>query len=96
MTISGSNKSSLISCICFTLGMIGTGLFIQFTTGIVALIGIFLCYGCIMGIGLGVGYITPVKTLMLWFKDHKGLATGISIMGFGLAKAIATPIMELL
>lgn len=88
------HKSSLIACICFTLGMIGTGLFIQFTSGIVALLGLFLCYGCIMGIGLGVGYITPVKTLMLWFSEQKGLATGISIMGFGLAKAIATPIME--
>ena len=49
-----------------------------------------------MGIGLGLGYLTPVKTLMLWFKNNKGLATGISIMGFGLAKAIATPVMELL
>lgn len=90
------HKSSLIACICFTLGMLGTGLCIEFLTGWVALIGIFTCYGCIMGIGLGIGYITPVKTLMLWFKDHKGLATGISIMGFGLAKAIATPIMELI
>lgn len=88
------HKSSLISCLCFTTGMIGTGLFIQFTTGIVALIGVFVCYGCIMGIGLGIGYLTPVKTLMLWFSEQKGLATGISIMGFGLAKAIATPIME--
>lgn len=49
-----------------------------------------------MGIGLGIGYLTPVKTLMLWFSKNKGLATGISIMGFGLAKAIATPIMEAL
>lgn len=89
-------KSSLIASICFSLGMIGTGLFIQFTTGVVALIGIFLCYGCIMGMGLGIGYLTPVKTLMLWFPKQKGLATGISIMGFGLAKAIATPIMEAL
>lgn len=88
------HKSSLIACICFSLGMIGTGLFIQFTSGIIALIGIFLCYGCIMGMGLGIGYLTPVKTLMLWFPKQKGLATGISIMGFGLAKAIATPIME--
>ncbi len=88
------HKSSLIACICFTAGMIGTGLFIQYTTGLIALLGIYLCYGCIMGIGLGIGYLTPVKTLMLWFKDQKGLATGISIMGFGLAKAIATPIME--
>ncbi len=90
------HKSSLIACICFTVGMIGTGVAIQFLTGWLALIAIFLCYGCIMGIGLGVGYLTPVKTLMLWFDKQKGLATGISIMGFGLAKAIATPIMELL
>ncbi len=88
------HKSSLISCICFTVGMIGTGLVIQFMKGVPALIGIYIFYGCIMGIGLGVGYLTPVKTLMLWFSDQKGLATGISIMGFGLAKAIATPIME--
>lgn len=90
------HKSSLISCICFTVGMFGTGLFIQFATGLAALLGIFLCYGCIMGIGLGIGYLTPVKTLMLWFDKQKGLATGISIMGFGLAKAIATPFMELI
>lgn len=89
-------KSSLISCLFFTAGMIGTGFFIDNTTGVTALIGIYICYGFIMGIGLGVGYITPVKTLMLWFKDKKGLATGISIMGFGLAKAIATPIMEII
>lgn len=90
------HKSSLLACICFTVGMIGTGLSIQFCKGIVALVGIYLFYGCIMGIGLGVGYLTPVKTLMLWFSEQKGLATGISIMGFGLAKAIATPLMELL
>lgn len=88
------HKSSLIACVCFTVGMIGTGLSIQFLTGWVAMIGIYLCYGIIMGIGLGIGYLTPVKTLMLWFAENKGLATGISIMGFGLAKAIATPIME--
>lgn len=90
------HKSSLVSAICFTVGMLGTGFTIKFFTGIPALILIYLFYGCIMGIGLGVGYLTPVKTLMLWFKDNKGLATGISIMGFGLAKAIATPIMEAL
>lgn len=90
------HRSSLVSCICFTAGMIGTGLCIQFATGVAALVGIFICYGCIMGIGLGIGYLTPVKTLMLWFEGQKGLATGISIMGFGLAKAIATPIMELI
>ena len=90
------HRSSLVSAICFAVGMAGTGFFISYTTGKLALIGIYLCYGVIMGIGLGIGYITPVKTLMLWFPKQKGLATGISIMGFGLAKAIATPIMEYL
>ena len=90
------HKSSLISCICFSMGMIGTGLSILFLKGWLALIGIYLSYGVIMGIGLGIGYLTPVKTLMLWFSKNKGLATGISIMGFGLAKAIATPIMNFL
>jgi OFA family oxalate/formate antiporter-like MFS transporter len=47
-----------------------------------------------MGIGLGTGYLSPVKTLMLWFKDQKGLATGLAVAGFGAAKAIASPIME--
>lgn len=90
------HKSSLVACICFSVGMVGTGLCIKFLTGWAALIGIYVFYGAIMGIGLGVGYLSPVKTLMLWFKDNKGLATGISIMGFGLAKAIATPIMDAL
>ena len=59
-----------------------------------SLVGIYLFYGCIMGIGLGTGYLSPVKTLMLWFKDKKGLATGLAVAGFGAAKAIASPIMQ--
>ena len=59
-----------------------------------ALIGIYICYGFIMGIGLGTGYLSPVKTLMLWFEDRKGLATGLAVAGFGAAKAIASPIMQ--
>lgn len=79
--------SALISTLFFTLGMIGTGVSIIYNS----LWGIYLSYGVIMGIGLGIGYLTPVKTLMLWFKRHKGLATGIAITGFGLAKVIASP-----
>ena len=60
----------------------------------VALIGIYLSYGFIMGVGLGTGYLSPVKTLMLWFQDRKGLATGLAVAGFGAAKAIASPIMQ--
>ncbi len=84
------HKSSLIATICFAVGLAGTALFIYLKS----LIGILLCYGVIMGIGLGLGYLSPVKTLMLWFKDNKGLATGLAVAGFGAAKAIATPIME--
>ena len=93
------HKASLISCICFTIGMIGTGVTAQFTHQLgstLSLILIYLFYDAIMGVGLGIGYITPVKTLMLWLKDNKGLGTGISIMGFGLAKAIASPVMNYL
>ncbi len=97
------HKSSLIATICFAAGMAGTGFFIYYggksfaTTGqgsVLALIGIYICYGFIMGIGLGTGYLSPVKTLMLWFQDKKGLATGLAVAGFGAAKAIASPIMQ--
>jgi OFA family oxalate/formate antiporter-like MFS transporter len=85
-------SSAVLSTICFCLGMIGTSVSIQ----IGSVIGVLLSYGCLMGIGLGVGYLTPVKTLMMWFSEHKGLATGIAITGFGLAKVIASPIIEYL
>lgn len=92
------HKSSLIATICFAAGMAGTGLFIWYggahPGSILALIGIYVCYGFIMGIGLGTGYLSPVKTLMLWFEDRKGLATGLAVAGFGAAKAIASPIMQ--
>ena len=84
------HRSSLIATVCFTVGMVGTG----FGILIKSLPVILIFYGCIMGIGLGTGYLSPVKTLMLWFKDKKGLATGLAVAGFGLAKAIASPIMQ--
>lgn len=93
------HKSSLIATICFTVGMAGTGLVIAMTDKLgptLSLIGLYLFYGFIMGIGLGTGYLSPVKTLMLWFQDKKGLATGLAVAGFGAAKAIASPIMEAL
>ena len=90
--------SSLVATICFASGMAGTGYFIYYGTqnkhSLIALIGIYICYGFVMGVGLGTGYLSPVKTLMLWFEDRKGLATGLAVAGFGGAKAIASPIME--
>lgn len=92
------HKSSLIATICFAAGMAGTGFFIYYgglhKGNVLSLVGIYLCYGFIMGIGLGTGYLSPVKTLMLWFEDRKGLATGLAVAGFGAAKAIASPIMQ--
>ena len=92
------HKSSLIATICFAVGMAGTGAFIWYggmhKGSLIALLGIYICYGLIMGIGLGTGYLSPVKTLMLWFSDRKGLATGLAVAGFGAAKAIASPIMQ--
>ena len=92
------HKSSLVAAICFALGMAGTGGFIYYgglnPGNPIALIGVYICYGLIMGIGLGTGYLSPVKTLMLWFSDRKGLATGLAVAGFGAAKAIASPIMQ--
>ena len=70
------HKSSLIASICFAAGMAGTGFFIWYggahKGNALALIGIYVCYGFIMGIGLGTGYLSPVKTLMLWFRTVKG------------------------
>ena len=63
-------KSALVSMVCFVVGFAGTGVSIALNF----LPGVFICYGAIMGIGLGVGYLTPVKNLMLWFADNKGLA----------------------
>ena len=92
------HKSSLIATICFSLGMALTGFFIyyggQHQHSPIALVGIYISYGFIMGVGLGTGYLSPVKTLMLWFQDRKGLATGLAVAGFGAAKAIASPIMQ--
>ena len=86
------HKASLIASICFGVGVVGTGLALRLHS--MALVILF--YGVIMGIGLGLGYLSPVKTLMLWFKDNKGLATGLAVAGFGAAKMIFSPIITAL
>ena len=86
------HKSSLISCVCFCAGLMCTA----FAIHAKSLFMLYLGYGTLMGIGLGIGYICPVKTLMLWFMDKRGLATGISVCAFGFASAIASPIITFL
>lgn len=84
------HKSSLLAAIFFSVGMAGTGFFVWQKS----IVGIFLSYGVVMGIGLGLGYLSPVKTLMLWFKDQKGLATGLAVAGFGAGKIIGAPVIN--
>lgn len=84
--------ASLLATLCFAFGIAGTGLAIRLHSMALVL----LCYGVLMGIGLGLGYLSPVKTLMLWFKDNKGLATGLAVAGFGAAKIAFAPIITAL
>ena len=88
----GPRRSGLISTTFFGLGMFGTALALY----LYSLPLLYLFYGVIGGIGLGTGYITPVSTLVKWFPDNRGFATGLAIMGFGFASMIAGPTMQLL
>lgn len=88
----GPRRSGLVSTVFFGLGMLGTA----FALTQHSLILMYLFYGVIGGIGLGTGYITPVSTLVKWFPNNRGLATGLAIMGFGFASLIAGPVMQLL
>lgn len=88
----GPRASGLISTTFFAAGMVIAGYAVQIET----LWLLYLGYGVLGGIGLGIGYITPVSTLVKWFPDRRGMATGLAIMGFGFAAMIASPAMEYL
>lgn len=88
----GPRAAGTLSALFFGSGIAGAGLAIQLES----LLLLYLFYGMIAGIGLGVGYITPVSTLVKWFPDRRGLATGLAIMGFGFASLISSPIMNYL
>ena len=57
---------------------------------------VYLGYGVMGGCGLGLGYVSPVSTLIRWFPDRRGMATGMAIMGFGGGAIIAAPVKEYL
>jgi len=84
----GPRKSATIAAILFSIGLFGSGLAVQMES----LILYYLTYGVIGGIGLGLGYISPVSTLVKWFPDRRGLATGMAVMGFGAGSLIASPV----
>ncbi|ASO19164.1 MFS family permease [Actinoalloteichus hoggarensis] len=83
----GPRWAMFVSLVCFSTGFLVAALGV--VTGQFWLV--VLGYGGIGGIGLGIGYISPVSTLIKWFPDRPGMATGIAIMGFGGGALIAAP-----
>ncbi len=84
----GPRKAGFIAALCWSFGMIisAFGIYIhQFWIMILA-------SGVMGGIGLGLGYISPVSTLIKWFPDRRGMATGMAIMGFGGGAMIGSPL----
>ncbi|MBB5957716.1 MFS family permease [Saccharothrix tamanrassetensis] len=83
----GPRWAMFVSATCFSSGFLISAL--GAWTGQFWLV--VLGYGFVGGIGLGIGYISPVSTLIKWFPDRPGMATGIAIMGFGGGALIASP-----
>jgi MFS family permease len=84
----GPRRAMFVAATCF-----GSG-FLVAAAGVAthSLALIYLGYGVIGGVGLGLGYISPVSTLIKWFPDRPGLATGLAIMGFGGGAMIGSPL----
>lgn len=85
---SGPRKAMAASTACFCGGLLVAALGVQSHQ----LWLLYLGYGVLGGIGLGLGYIAPVSTLMKWFPDRPGMATGMAIMGFGGGALIGSPL----
>lgn len=84
----GPRKAMFASALCFAGGFFVSALGIHLHQ----IWLVYLGHGVIGGIGLGLGYISPVSTLMKWFPDRPGMATGMAIMGFGGGAMIASPL----
>jgi MFS family permease len=83
----GPRKAGVVSAICWCGGMLISAIGVHFHQFWMLLLG----SGFIGGIGLGLGYISPVSTLIKWFPDRRGMATGMAIMGFGGGAMIGSP-----
>ena len=84
----GPRKAMFASACCFGGGFFVAAIGVQLHQISI----IYLGYGVIGGIGLGLGYISPVSTLIKWFPDRPGMATGMAIMGFGGGAMIGSPL----
>ena len=83
----GPRKAGLAAAICWGGGFLGSALGVYWHQ----LWMIWLFLGLVGGVGLGLGYISPVSTLVKWFPDRRGMATGMAIMGFGGGAMIGSP-----
>jgi MFS family permease len=88
----GPRRSMFTAALCFGGGFLISAVGIKLHQ----LWIIYLGYGVLGGCGLGIGYISPVSTLIKWFPDRPGMATGMAIMGFGGGALIAAPLSVLL
>ena len=88
----GPRKAGFISALCWCGGLVIS----SFGVYIHQLWLMWLGAGVIGGVGLGLGYISPVSTLIKWFPDKRGMATGMAIMGFGGGAMIGSPLADLL
>ena len=84
----GPRKAGVVSAVCWCGGMLISALGVHLHQFWLMLLG----SGVIGGIGLGLGYISPVSTLIKWFPDRRGMATGMAIMGFGGGAMIGSPL----
>lgn len=84
----GPRRAMFYAAICFGLGFMiaAAGVSVH------SLPLVYLGYGVVGGMGLGLGYISPVSTLIKWFPDRPGLATGLAIMGFGGGAMVGSPL----
>ncbi|MFC6765231.1 OFA family MFS transporter [Natrinema soli] len=84
----GPRKSGLAAGVLFGLGMVGSGVSIQLGS-----LPMFLAtFGVLSGMGIGLGYISPIGTLVEWFPDRRGMATGLAVMGFGAGALLTGPL----
>lgn len=88
----GPQQSGTLAAFLWGIGLLGASV----ATYLESVPLLWLSYGVIGGMGLGVGYITPVSTLVAWFPDRRGFATGLAIMGFGFGAMFGAPIFRFL
>ena len=84
----GPRKAGVVSAVCWCGGMVVSAIGIYLHQFWLMILG----SGVIGGVGLGLGYISPVSTLIKWFPDRRGMATGMAIMGFGGGAMIGSPL----